>query len=74
MTFSIYLELVQTLQTDLNRMDVISGILSIGLINTATVLRQLTMKFHPNFTELVQKVVDLEHTILSIRIPEVCTF
>lgn len=71
LTFSIYLELVQMLQTDLSSMDVISGILSIGLINTATVFRQLTMRFHPNFTKLVQKVVDLEHAIWFNRIPEV---
>lgn len=61
-----YIELSQSLN-----MDLVPGILSVGLINSVTVFRQCMIRFHTGFTKLVQRVIDMENAIYSIQLPEV---
>lgn len=63
---TIYMELSHSLS-----IDEVSGILSVGLINSATVFRQWRIRFDNRFIKLVQRVIDMERAIYSIQLPEV---
>lgn len=63
---TIYIELSHSLS-----IDVVSVILSVGLINSATVFRQWRIRFDTRFIKLVQRVIDMERAIYSIQLPEV---
>nr|WJJ63310.1 odorant receptor 10 [Pachyrhinus yasumatsui] len=60
-----YIQLIMLLTSEVPRMDEISGNLCITLIYTITIIRQLIIKLHPGFKNIIKQIIDTEKIINS---------